>query len=75
VILGILLLTAVGAMLVTGEGGGTAVANTFDSSPQALGLNLFENYVFPFEVTGILLIVAIIGVAIFTLRKKRGAEV
>lgn len=74
IFLGVLLLAAVALVLVNGEGQGTAVATMTDSSPQALGLTLFETYVFPFEVTGILLIVAIIGVAIFTLRKKRGVE-
>lgn len=73
-ILGILLLVAIGLMLFAGDGGGTAVAVMPDTSPQALGLELFETYVFPFEVTGVLLIAAIIGVAIFSLRKtkKRG---
>jgi NADH-quinone oxidoreductase subunit J len=73
-LLGVMLLAAVAVVLFSGESGGTAVTTPMDTSPQALGLNLFENYVFPFEVTGILLIVAIIGVAIFTLGKKRGAK-
>lgn len=77
-VLGLLLLAAIGLMLFTTEGTGTAVASlpTLDSSPQALGFALFENYVFPFEVTGILLIAAIIGVAVFSLRKtkKRGEQ-
>lgn len=71
--LGVLLLTAVGIVLLSDGNGQTAVATMPDTSPQALGLTLFEKYVFPFEVTGVLLIVAIIGVAIFTMRKKRGA--
>lgn len=48
--------------------GGTAVV---DSSPTALGLRLFEGYVFPFEVTGVLLLTAMIGVVVLG-RKKRG---
>ncbi len=73
-LLGVLLLTAVALMLLSGETGGTAVATMPDSSPRALGFALFETYVFPFEVTGVLLIAAIIGVAIFTLRKKPGVK-
>lgn len=53
-----------------GGGGETAV---IDASPAALGLRLFEGYVLPFEVTGILLLAAIIGVVVFTRRKKKEA--
>ncbi|MCA9944891.1 MAG: NADH-quinone oxidoreductase subunit J [Ardenticatenaceae bacterium] len=53
-----------------GSGGETAV---IDSSPAALGLRLFEGYVLPFEVTGILLLAAIIGVAVFSRKKKKEA--
>jgi NADH-quinone oxidoreductase subunit J len=69
----ILLLVGFGILLLQGgmsSGGETAV---IDASPAALGLLLFESYVFPFEVTGILLLTAIIGVAVFTRRKKKEA--
>lgn len=59
------------AVLVQGgdvAAGGTAV---IDSSPVALGLRLFEGYTFPFEVTGVLLLTAMIGVVVLG-RKKRG---
>lgn len=72
-VLGGLLLAALGLVLFSEGSGHTAVAAMPDTSPQALGLTLFEKYIFPFEVTGILLIIAIIGVAVFTMRKKRGA--
>lgn len=72
---GLLLLAAVALMLFQGGvGADTAVAAMPDTTPQALGFILFETYVLPFEVTGILLIAAIIGVAVFTLRPKRGTE-
>jgi NADH-quinone oxidoreductase subunit J len=74
-VLGIMLVTAVALALMNGESGDTAVPNMPITSPQELGLVLFESYVFPFEVTGVLLLAAIIGVAIFTLRKKRGTAV
>ena len=51
-------------------GGETAV---IDASPAALGLRLFEGYVLPFEVTGVLLLAAIIGVAVFSRKKKKEA--
>jgi NADH-quinone oxidoreductase subunit J len=54
----------------TGAGGETAV---IDASPVALGMRLFEGYVLPFEVTGVLLLAAIIGVAVFSRRKKKEA--
>lgn len=76
-LLGVMLVTAVTLALMNreGAGGGTAVPVMPITSPQELGLILFESYVFPFEVTGVLLLAAIIGVAIFTLRKKRGTAV
>ncbi len=76
-VLGVMLVTAVTLALLNrdGAGGGTAVPAMPITSPQELGLILFESYVFPFEVTGVLLLAAIIGVAIFTLRKKRGTAV
>ncbi len=72
-VLGVLLVVGFGIVLGQGglaSGGETAV---IDSSPVALGLRLFEGYVLPFEVTGILLLAAIIGVAVFTRKKKNEA--
>jgi NADH-quinone oxidoreductase subunit J len=73
-ILGILLLVALGVVLLSGGGdGGTMAQNpgqTMDAGPAAVGLALFESYVFPFEVTSILLLVAMIGVV--ALRTRRG---
>lgn len=60
----VILLTQAGV----GSGGETAV---IDASPAALGLRLFEAYVLPFEVTGVLLLAAIIGVAVFSRSKKK----
>lgn len=41
-----------------------------DTSPAALGLRLFEGYVFPFELTGVLLLVAMIGVVVLGRTRK-----
>jgi NADH-quinone oxidoreductase subunit J len=38
------------------------VAASIDAGPQAIGLTLFESYVFPFEVTSVLLLAAMVGV-------------
>ena len=53
-----------------------ATANTaapIAAGPVEVGLELFESYVFPFEVASILLLVAMIGVV--ALRTKRGRDV
>ncbi len=42
-------------------------------SPQAVGRALFNHYLLPFEVTSILLLVAMLGAIILTHRAKRGA--
>lgn len=57
------------------DGGGTVSAPMIDTSPTALGLRLFENYSFPFLVTGVLLLSATIGLVIFGFRRKRGVDV
>ncbi len=45
-----------------------------DSSPNNLGLTLFENYVLPFEITGVLLLAAIIGVVVLGRPRNRKEE-
>lgn len=45
-----------------------------DSSPEALGIRLFEGYVFPFEITSVLLLAATIGVVVLRPRKKGEGE-
>ena len=70
-LLGAILVVVFAVVLIQGgdavSGGATAV----DSSPAALGLRLFEGYVFPFEVTGVLLLTSMIGVVVLG-RRKRG---
>ncbi len=44
-------------------------ANTF-AQIQALGTTLFSNYLLPFEVTSILLLVAMVGVIVLTKKEK-----
>ncbi len=68
---GLLLLGTMGILLFQGVGGGGDTAVTINSNPAALGVRLFEAYTLPFELTGVLLLAAMIGVAIFSFRKKR----
>lgn len=72
-ILGVLLLVGFGILVAQGGLSGNGVGETavIDSSPATLGLRLFEAYVLPFEVTGVLLLAAIIGVAVFSRKKKK----
>jgi NADH-quinone oxidoreductase subunit J len=59
-------------MLLQNDLGGAAISPTIDASPQALGMKLFQSYVLPFQVTGVLLLAAITGVVIFGQTRKRG---
>ncbi|NKQ36037.1 MAG: NADH-quinone oxidoreductase subunit J [Chloroflexi bacterium] len=68
---GLLLLGTMGILLFQGLGGGGDTAVAINSSPAALGVRLFEVYTFPFELTGVLLLTAMIGVAIFSFKKKK----
>jgi len=52
----------------------TTAGATLDASPQALGMALFQSYVFPFQVTGVLLLAAIAGVVIFGHTKRQGED-
>lgn len=72
-VLVLLLLIGFGILLTQGGLGGGGETAVIDASPAALGLRLFEGYVLPFEVTGVLLLTAIIGVAVFSRKKKKEA--
>lgn len=71
-----LILTFVAALLGAFGPAGIESANipVLDSSPQALGVRLFEGYVFPFEITSVLLLAATIGVVVLRARKKGEGE-
>ena len=76
-LLALVLVGVVGYLLFQG-GAGAALDPTagavLDASPQALGIELFQSYVLPFQVTGVLLLAAIAGVVIFGHTKKRGGD-
>jgi NADH-quinone oxidoreductase subunit J len=50
-----------------------AELNSVDALKQ-LGTTLFNNYLLPFEVTSILLLVAMIGAIVLTKKEKGGVE-
>ncbi|HSM55510.1 MAG TPA: NADH-quinone oxidoreductase subunit J [Candidatus Sulfomarinibacteraceae bacterium] len=71
-LLGVALIATFGAALLT-EGATTAgVADPIDAGPVAVGMHLFESYVLPFEITSVLLLVAMIGVIV--LRGRQSEE-
>lgn len=71
--LSIVLIGVFGIVMWNGTTGlETAVSTPVEITPQMLGLRLFEGYVFPFEVTGILLLTSMIGVVILNTKKKEG---
>jgi NADH-quinone oxidoreductase subunit J len=59
--LGLITVVILGLTVVT-RPVATASAPPIEAGPVAVGLTLFEQYVFPFEVTSVVLLVAIIGV-------------
>jgi NADH-quinone oxidoreductase subunit J len=72
----ILAFTLVGVFLylIFTEGGASGgQIPMIDTSPNKLGLILFENYVLPFEITGVLLLASLIGVVVLG-RRKKGEE-
>jgi len=74
VLLALILIGVFGYLLFQNDLGATGSGPSIDASPQALGMTLFQSYVFPFQVTGVLLLAAITGVVIFGHTKKRGKD-
>jgi len=52
---------------------GTNAETAVDAGPASIGLELFESYVFPFEIASIVLLVAMVGVVV--LRSRKGKNV
>ncbi|NOY98552.1 MAG: NADH-quinone oxidoreductase subunit J [Chloroflexi bacterium] len=52
--------------------GGIGAPNAEFGSPQAIGTMLFNQYLLPFEVTSILLLVAMVGAIVLTKKQKGG---
>jgi NADH-quinone oxidoreductase subunit J len=56
------------------EGGPEPTEALADSSPQAIGELLFDRYLFPFEITAVLLLVAMVGAVVLTLDEREKSE-
>jgi NADH-quinone oxidoreductase subunit J len=77
ILAGVLALALLGVTVAALFQGGTTSTGEIpliDSSPVALGLALFEGYVLPFEITGVLLLAAMIGVVVLGKSRKRGED-
>ncbi len=73
IILAVILLATFAYVIISS--GDAALASgeaLIDASPRAIGLTLFETYLFPFEIASVLLLVAMVGVVV--LRTKRGRD-
>jgi NADH-quinone oxidoreductase subunit J len=74
VFLALVLVGVFAYLLLQNSVGDTALSPLVDASPQALGMTLFQSYVLPFQVTGVLLLAAIAGVVIFGQTRKRAKD-
>lgn len=76
ILAGVLALALLGVTVAALLQGGASAGEIplVDSSPVALGLALFEGYVLPFEITGVLLLAAMIGVVVLGKSSKRGKD-
>jgi NADH-quinone oxidoreductase subunit J len=70
-VLALALLVVFAVVLLQGDTVVADAAGMIDSGPTALGLRLFEAYVFPFEVTGILLLTSMIALVVWSKARKR----
>ena len=67
-----LIWTSLFVYLIFSEGGASSGdIPMIDSSPNNLGITLFENYTLPFEITGVLLLTAIIGVVVLGRKQEK----
>jgi NADH-quinone oxidoreductase subunit J len=58
-------------LIITEGGASSGEIPMIDTSPRNLGLTLFENYILPFEITGVLLLAALIGVVVLGRAKRK----
>jgi NADH-quinone oxidoreductase subunit J len=70
-VLGGILIGVFGAVLLGSTGTPLDTAVSIDSSPVALGRRLFEGYVLPFIVTGMLLLASMIGIVVLSITEKQ----
>lgn len=70
-ILGGILLTVFGIFIFGNPATPATNIPALDAGPRAIGIALFQNFVLPFEVTSILLLVAMIAVVVWQTGKKK----
>jgi len=74
-IVGILVLVEMALVIIgSGVAGSTAVPMVQESNTQALGRLLYVEFVYPFEVAAVVLLVAIVAAIALTHRERRGAK-
>jgi NADH-quinone oxidoreductase subunit J len=71
IILGLALALTFAGVLFSGELAENITVAPVYAGPDAIGLTLFEQYVFPFEITSVLLLVAMVGVVVLRVQRKR----
>jgi NADH-quinone oxidoreductase subunit J len=70
VFLAVVLVLAFGYLIIEEAPAAAATIPALDSSPQAIGELLFSAYVFPFQVTAILLLVSMISLVVWRTQSK-----
>jgi NADH-quinone oxidoreductase subunit J len=60
------------ALLDKGSAEGAQPLPSGFANPEAIGLALFDRYIFPFEVTAVLLLVAMISLVVWRGQRKKG---
>jgi NADH-quinone oxidoreductase subunit J len=72
IIIGLVFLVEIGLMVVV-RGGGVATLTTLSyefAGPEAIGMALLTQYQLPFEITSVILLVAVIGAVVLTKMDK-----
>lgn len=77
-VLGLILLGVAGYALFGAEqpaiGLAPAANGTDISAPEAVAFSLFSTYLLPFEITSVLLLVALIGAVVLTIKSRQGEK-
>lgn len=77
IILGLGLAVELAYVLIAGAGVNAAAFDSVGAefgSPASVGRILFNEYLIPFEITSVLLLVAMVGAIVLTLRRKRESQ-
>ncbi len=76
IILGVLLVVEAGYVILFKAGlpGALTIPAADYASPQAIGLELFNSYLLPFEITSVLLLVALVGAIVLTKTERKPGD-